>query len=184
MKKVIRLTESDLTRLVRRVIKEQSEQGADLNPLVSEQIKTLSNSQEKLFAFLKGVVEMSDGGGMGWKSSDGPGVKLTSNMLGSHLNKYNDLYGGGKVELGKPLSWDLYPLNPQQFPKANGVKCSLVNAGKGLYIELEGGTNYASMIDATSGGGYLTTPGSVENTLLSMKKIYQNYQTAMNPRIK
>jgi hypothetical protein len=184
MKKVIRLTEDDLTRLVRRVIKEQSEQGADLNPLVSEQIKTLSNSQERLFAFLKGVVEMSSGGGMGWKASDGPGVKLTSNMLGSHLNKYNDLYGGGKVELGKPLSWDLYPLNPQQFPKAEGVKCSLVNSGIGLYIELEGGTNNASKIEATGGSGYLTTPGSVEDALLSMKNIYQNYKTAMNPRIK
>ena len=37
MKKVIRLTESDLTRLVKRVIKEQSKQGADLKPLVNEQ---------------------------------------------------------------------------------------------------------------------------------------------------
>ncbi len=33
MKKVIRLTEDDLTRLVRRVIKEQSEQGADLKTI-------------------------------------------------------------------------------------------------------------------------------------------------------
>ena len=167
MKKVIRLTESDLVRLVKGVISEENNAGLE--------------SQERLFTFLKGVIEMSSGGGMGWKPSTGNGVKLTSNMLGKYLNEYNDLYGF-QVKIGNPLSWDLYPLNPNSFPKADGVKCDITGTGNKLYIEINGGKNYSASIEATNGGGFLTTPGSVEKSLSVMKKIYDIYGVSMNPR--
>jgi hypothetical protein len=169
MKKVVRLTENDLIRIVKRVISEENNAGLE--------------SQERLFTFLKGISEMSSGGGMGWIPSTGNGVKLTSNMLGKYLNGYNDLYANKfKVEIGKPLSWDLYPLNPNLFPKADGVKCDITGTGNKLYIEINGGKNYSASIEATSGGGFLTTPGSVEESLSAMKKIYDIYKVSMNPR--
>ena len=167
MKKVIRLTESDLVRLVKGVISEENNAGLE--------------SQERLFTFLKGIIEMSSGGGIGWNPSTGNGVKLTSNMLGEYLNEYNDLYGF-KVEIGKPLSWDLYPLNQNSIPKADGVKCDITRTGNKLHIEINGGKNYPASIEATKGGGFLTTPGSVEKSLSVMKKIYEIYKVSMNPR--
>ena len=169
MKKVIRLTESDLVRLVKGVISEENNAGLE--------------SQERLFTFLKGIIEMSSGGGIGWNPSTGNGVKLTSNMLGKYLNEYNDLYGF-QVKIGNPLSWDLYPLNPNLIPKADGVKCNITGTGNKLYIEINGGKNYSASIEATKGGGFLTTPGSVEKSLSVMKKIYEIYKVSMNPNIR
>jgi len=166
MKKIVRLTENDLIRIVKRVISEENNDGLEL--------------QKRLFTFLKGVIEMSSFG-MGWKASTGNGVKLTSNMLGKYLNEYNDLYGS-HVKIGNPLSWDLYPLNPNSFPKADGVKCDITGTGNKLYIEINGGKNYSASIEATNGGGFLTTPGSVEKSLSVMKKIYDIYGVSMNPR--
>ena len=169
MKKIVRLTENDLMRIVKRVISEENNDGLE--------------SQKRLFTFLKGVIEMSSVGGWGWKPSTGNGVKLTSNMLGKYLNEYNDLYGF-QVKIGNPLSWDLYPLNPNLIPKADGVKCNITGTGNKLYIEINGGKNYPASIEATKGGGFLTTPGSVEKSLSVMKKIYEIYKVSMNPNIR
>jgi hypothetical protein len=93
-------------------------------------------------------------------------------MLGNYVSAYSSL-GGDKVQIGKPLTWELYPLDPTK--KAPGVRCNLVQYGGSFSVALYGG-------DAPIGyesGGFITEPGNVEKYLSELRKVSEFYQKRM-----
>jgi hypothetical protein len=122
MKKIVRLTESDLTRIVRRVIQEQAlgglldmpDTGQDVVGLhLNTQVgcRTYKSSSElvlELFGKLRGISSQSDKTIQSWvqrlhNSMSGPGVSddltkvfneiKTQQQMGSVLNEYNKKFG-------------------------------------------------------------------------------------------
>lgn len=170
MSKIIRLTEQDLVRLVKRVINEDE----NLN---STSRSGDSSEQKLLFDFLQGILEISPYNtmGVGWIPYNGSGTKLTPNLLGPYFNKYTrDVYGR-VVKPNQSLSWNLFPLNPDKFPKAEGVSCDITGGPGKLYIDIKRGNRLAAM-GSTEGGGFLKTPGVVEKTLKTLEKIFEIYK--------
>lgn len=130
MKKIIRLTESDLARIVKRVIME------DEGP-VFEKLE--------LYFFLDQIRDLFLPNKTGWFPDDeGPGTPLTKDLLKpDDFNKYVDsLRPQTTIKNGNPMRWKFY-LVSKDVPRkpAKNVYCYITGKRGQLKIVIEPGEN-------------------------------------------
>ena len=168
MKKIVRLTESDLVRLVNRIIKEDDVAATSAANVNSA---TANKEQENLFKFLKGIHDMSKYD-LGWipEVVSKNATKFNPQMLGPYQKDY---YGGMVLKNNQPMSWALHPLN--NTPKAEGVSCHIENENGKLRIYITTGKRNAAH-HLGQYGAYLNTPSVVEKSLSNLKEIYDIYR--------
>ena len=122
MKKIIRLTESDLIRLVNKIIKEQSNK----NILSEKEIKSLDS-------FLSRINPRGKKGM--WKQDNN---KLLTTTI--QLNPNDKIVNLAGFDIRKPLCWSLYDMNGKKVDgasfnifKNNNVILYSIFDGKSLY---------------------------------------------------